>query len=107
MKTTEQTLNALQAKAQAGFGERVRMPSIRQIAALLTAHAIPHTVTTRTNIVEYRSKGRTYVNSRRRGKTGLVLTVGDIELDTSSSYYSRNTWLYAREIVALIQNGRS
>lgn len=50
-----------------------------------------------------------YVNSRHMGKKGMVLKIDmgkqpNIELDTSCSYYSFNTWQYAREIVKLLEN---
>lgn len=99
------TLERLKAKSEAFVGIGVRMPSIRQISKLLTEHGIEHEVDEHTNIVEYSSKGRRYVNSRHEGKTGLRLRIKEenIELDTSDSYYSWNTWSYARKIVELIE----
>lgn len=98
-------LEKLKAKANSSYNDNVRMPSIKQISKLLTAYNINHYVSEKTNIVEYRSKGKMYVNSRHRGKTGLELKIPDarITLDTSSSYYSFNTWQYAREIVKLLE----
>ena len=81
------------------------MPSIKEIKKLLDAYGITSYVDEHTNVVEYRSKGKRYVNSRHMGKTGLRLKIPDanITLDTSSSYYSYNTWRYAEEIVKLIE----
>lgn len=99
------TLERLKNKADSRFGGRDRMPSIRQISKLLVEYKIEHSVEENTNVVEYRSKGRRYVNSRHNGKTGLCLVIFNphIELDTSDSYYSWNSWNYAKQIVELIE----
>lgn len=103
---TMNTLEKLKQKANCSINDNVRMPSIKQISKLLTEHSIEHHVDKNTNIVEYRSKGRRYVNSRHRGKTGLCLTIKNpyIELDTSDSYYSYNSSGYASKLVELIEN---
>lgn len=105
MKKEYKILERLKAKASSSFNDKVRMPSVRQISFLLNAYNISHDISTKTNVVEYRSKRRRYVNSRHMGKSGLVLKIHDssIELDTSSSYYSSNTWKYAMEILNLLQ----
>lgn len=99
------TLEKLKLKANASFSDRVRMPSIKQISKLLSEYGIKHEVSEKTNIVEYRSKGRRYVNSRHDGKTGLCLLIKEpyLELDTSDSYYSWNTSGYARRLVDIIE----
>lgn len=98
-------LQQLKAKAKSNYKDKVRMPSIRQIKKLLDAYGITNYMDEHTNVVEYRSKGKRYVNSRHMGKTGLRLKIPDarLELDTSSSYYSYNTWRYAEEIVKLVE----
>lgn len=102
----DNVLEQLRLKAKARYGDKVRMPSIRQIEKLLNAYGITNYVHEKTNVVEYRSKGRAYVNSRHDGKKGLELRIPDarLTLDTSSSYYSYNTWLYAKEIVDLLES---
>jgi len=97
------TLERLTRKSN---GEKVRMPSIKEISKLLTEKGIKHEVYERTNVVEYRSKGNRYVNSRHNGKTGLCLIIKNpyIELDTSDSYYSWNTNSYSRKLVDLIES---
>jgi len=97
------TLEKLRKKSD--LGSSVRMPSISQISSLLAEYGIAHDVYSTTNVVEYRSKGKTYVNSRHNGKTGLKLVVknSNIVLDTTDSYYSWNTWRYAMEIVKLVE----
>lgn len=98
-------LERLKLKAKSSYNDKVRMPSIKEIKKLLDAYGITSYVDEHTNVVEYRSKGKRYVNSRHMGKTGLRLKIPDanITLDTSSSYYSYNTWRYAEEIVKLIE----
>jgi hypothetical protein len=97
-------LEKLKLKAESSFN-KVRMPSIKQISKLLTENGIEHSVSEKTNIVEYRSKGNRYVNSRHQGKTGLCLLIKEpyLELDTSDSYYSWNTSYYARRLVELVE----
>lgn len=98
------TLERLKLKAESAFG-KVRMPSIKQISKLLDEKGIKHNVFEKTNVVEYRSAGRRYVNSRHYGKTGLCLTIKEpyLELDTSDSYYSWNTSGYARRLIEIIE----
>ena len=102
----QQTMTTLEKlRKKSDLGSSVRMPSISQISSLLAEYGIAHDVYSTTNVVEYRSKGKTYVNSRHNGKTGLKLVVknSNIVLDTTDSYYSWNTWRYAMEIVKLVE----
>ena len=82
------------------------MPSIQQIKKLLDAYGITNYIHEKTNVVEYRSKGKRYVNSRHMGKKGYELRIPDarLTLDTSSSYYSLNTWHHAKDIVKLLES---
>ncbi len=108
------TFEKLQLKSES-FTSKVRMPSIASIAKLLTDLGIKHELYSSVNVVEYRSAGNRYVNSRHNGKVGKKLrihlseeernTVGTylIELDSSDSYYSWNTTMYAQRIVRLIE----
>lgn len=106
MATTKNTLEKLIQKSKTLFSDKVRMPSIKQISNLLSEYDITHEVYSKTNVVEHRSKGNRYVNSRHNGKTGLCLIIKEpyIELDTSDSYYSYNTSTYAGELIKLIKN---
>jgi hypothetical protein len=99
------TLERLKLKAESSFN-KARMPSIKQISKLLDEYGINHDVYEKTNVVEYRSKGRRYVNSRHYGKTGFCLTIKEpyLELDTSDSYYSWNTSGYARRLLEIIDS---
>lgn len=107
----QKTLDALRKKAELSF-TKTRMPSIKRIKDLLDELGIENYMDTTTNVVEYRSKGRTYVNSRHNGKQGYFLGIGkcyggrsyDVNLDSSDSYYSWNTNSYARKIIELIDN---
>jgi hypothetical protein len=100
------TLERLEAKIQ---DDSVRMPSIDQISKMLTEYGVIYDVRQTTNVVEYRSAGNRYVNSRHDGKVGKKLIIENraenvyIELDTSDSYYSWNTRLYARQIVEYLR----
>jgi hypothetical protein len=107
----QNTLDALSKKAESSFS-KTRMPSIKKIKDLLDELGIENYMDTTVNVVEYRSKGRTYVNSRHNGKRGYYLGIGkshgykchEVNLDSSESYYSWNTSMYARQIINLIDN---
>lgn len=110
------TLEKLKAKSESFFGSKVRMPSIPEIAKMLEEMDINFTLSDSVNIVEYRSKGNRYVNSRHRGKEGKKLIIKPseldsnksgihyIELDSSDSYYSWNTSRYASKIIDLLKS---
>lgn len=98
------TFNKLKAKID---DDKIRMPNLKLISDMLTFYAITHEFTDSVNVVEYRTAGRRYVNSRHMGKKGNKIVINGhdryIELDTSNSYYSHNTQTYCRDIVALIE----
>lgn len=98
------TLEKLRIKAESSYFNKAKMPSIKQISKLLNEHGIEHSLHEKTNVVEYRSKGNRYVNSRHNGKTGFCLTIKEpyLQLDTSDSYYSLNTSIYARRLINII-----
>lgn len=112
LKKPMTTLERLQAKSE--MTGSIRMPSIQDIHKLLTDNNIQHTYRDSTNVVEHRSKGNRYVNSRHNGKDGKNLTIvlsteeqeyvgrRVIELDTSDSYYSANSDMYARQLIKLL-----
>lgn len=87
----------------------LRMPSITAIHNLLTEYKIEHKYKETKNIVEYRSGNNSYVNSRHDGKVGKEIIVRNgsdthnIVMDTSSSYYSFNTYRFATELVELFR----
>lgn len=110
------TIKKLQIKSESSFGSKVRMPSISEIAKMLQELGVKHELSNSVNIVEYRSKGNTYVNSRHHGKEGKKLIIEPneadanksgihyIELDSSDSYYSWNTSRYASKIIDLLKS---
>ena len=98
----KKTLNQLKEKADSSFRDKVRMPSLVSIHNLLDELKIKNSIGDWTNVVEYRSGRNTYVNDRHEGKTGKRLIVGDLELDSTSSYYSLNTKMYARKLLEII-----
>lgn len=107
----ETTIKRLKIKAESGTFDKVRMPSIASISLMLTQLGVSHNIDDSLNVVEYRSKGRNYVNSRHDGKEGKKLVIKPskeeceksgiyyIKLDSSDSYYSWNTHGYARKIL--------
>lgn len=109
------TLEKLEKKATSSFRDKIRMPSITAIAKLLTELNIDFELSDSTNIVEHKTKGRTYVNSLHRGKEGKMLVIKIYDdraeklgwrylcLDSSDSYYSYNTSGYASDLIALIK----
>jgi len=110
----KKTLDQLKLKAESSYGDKARMPSVKAIAELLKDVRIDYYFSETTNVVENRTAGRTYVNSRHDGKSGYLLKVnltakqsklinsGYLELDTSDSYYSMHSRWYARDLVKLI-----
>ena len=99
----QKTINQLIAKVK----EDKRMPSLKAIHKLLEEAGIKHEYIEETvNVVEYRTGQKNYVNSRHNGKIGKMLEVcvGDIYLNmnSSSSYYSWNTWRYAKDLLVIL-----
>lgn len=111
----QKILDALRKKGESSFSDKTRMPSIKKIKDLLDELGINNEIDTTVNVVEYRSKGKRYVNSRHNGKQGYFLGIGkcygvrsyDINLDSSDSYYSWNTNMYAGQIINLIDNKKN
>ncbi|MCJ7767823.1 hypothetical protein MUP79_05495 [Candidatus Bathyarchaeota archaeon] len=105
-KLTE-TLRKLQEKAK---DSNARMPSIVNIHALLEARGIKHEYSDSTNIVERRSGGHRYVDSRHDGKEGHSIKVLSddglrrvlIDMDTYNPYHSWNSWNYARKLLEIL-----
>lgn len=102
-----------------------RMPSVKAIHELLESLGVKHRFDGSVNTVEQRTDNKKYVDFRYDGKKGNKIEfrayVKDIEkspfsdfgskasskwfnLDSSNSYYSCNTWRYAEDLVALIEN---
>jgi len=98
----DKTLEQLRKKMK----HSCRMPSIVAIHNLLTELGIEHEYRESQNVVEYRSKGNRYVNSRHMGKRGYKIVINTegtfIHMDTSDSYYSWNSAMYARELMEII-----
>jgi len=82
-----------------------KMPSLKSIHILLIELDIKHDFTESLNIVEYSSWWNRYVNSRHEWKKGYLIKHIDwhyIWMDTSGSYYSWNSWNYARKILSIL-----
>ena len=95
-------INMLKLKAD----DNGKMPSIVSIHELLNKYNIKHQFSDSQNIIEKRAGNKTYITSRKDGKSGKKIVVdykGDkIILDTSDPYYSVNSWQYAKSILRLI-----
>lgn len=106
-KKSEKTLEQLRQKADLDLKGK-RMPSLKNINELLNELGVKTNFWESQNIVEYRSAGNVYVNSRHDGKKGYELKceIGDyrIFMDTSDSYYSWNTYGFARDLVKAIDS---
>lgn len=86
-----------------------KMPSINSIHELLNELGIEHDYNDETiNIVESRTGNRSYVNNRHYGQKGksIILSNPWLELDTSDSYYSWNSWKYAGELIDRINKNK-
>ena len=104
-KKSEKTLEQLRQKADWELKGK-RMPSIKNINELLNELGVETSFYESLNVVEYRSGQNVYVNSRHDGKAGYKLTFrrdGEyFNLDTSDSYYSWNSGMFARKLIKLI-----
>ncbi len=111
--SSKKTLQAIIKKANSSCIDTVsvKMPSIASIHNLLNEMGIAHKYDGETtNVVEYRTAGRAYVNERHEGKKGKEIIIntpkgmnGNIVMDSSSSYYSWNTSRYADELIELFK----
>ena len=103
-----------------------RMPSISSIHELLVDVGIKHSFNGESlNVVEFKTAGRNYVNSRHNGKSGKEIKfrafVKDgkqspftsfgkesrtewVHLDSSNSYYSWNSARYAKDLLNVLDN---
>ena len=98
---SQRVLEALRAKSE---DSSKRMPSVSAIHEMLVELGVEHNYRDSRNIVEYRSRGNKFVNSRHAGKSGKKLSVGSLKLDSSESYYSANSWNYAGKLVQLVDS---
>ncbi len=110
---TKKTIEKLRKKADSGFMDGTRMPSIKAIHEALEDLGIKHWWWATTNTVEHRSVGRRYVNSRHAGKEGHEIKIdhaalrhGHLHMDTSDSYYSYNSQSHASDLLDVINNVR-
>jgi hypothetical protein len=98
---SQRVLEALRAKSE---DWSKRMPSVSSVHEMLAELGVEHNYRDSSNMVEYRSRGSKFVNSRHEGKAGKKLHVGSLVIDSSESYYSANSWNYARQLVQLVDN---
>ena len=99
------TYQALNKKAIAGYGERTRMPNLNKVGELLTELGIENDVTTWSCTKWTSAAGYRYNTSGgTRDYNGYRLKVPQINLNINSTdtYYSWNTKMFAEELVNLI-----
>lgn len=105
---SKKTFQKLMQKADTLSWDKVRMPSIKMIHKLLDDIWLKHWFYETQNVVEYKSKWNVYVNSRHDGKEWYNIEIKydvvgiSLYMDSSDSYYSRNTYMYARKLVEII-----
>lgn len=84
-----------------------RMPSVKSISHLLTELGIRH-YTSETSCQKWSSPAgyRYYTSGGSRWYEGHTLNVPCINLniDTTETYYSWNTWTYAYKLIKLVEN---
>ena len=100
------TYQALTKKANAGYGERTRMPNLNKVGELLTELGIENDVTTWSCTKWTSAAGYRYNTSGgTRDYNGYRLKVPEINLNINSTdtYYSWNTKMFAKELVELIE----
>jgi len=100
------TYQALTKKANAGYGERTRMPNLNKVGELLTELGIENNVTTWSCTKWTSAAGyRYYTSGGSRDYNGFRLKVPEINLNINSTdtYYSWNTKMFAGELVNLIE----
>ncbi len=100
--TNNKTYNSLLNKSD----DRGRMPSLKSISKLLTDLGIQHTLREWSE-TKWRDSGLPYNTSGgTKTYTGYKLHIPEINLhaDSCDTYYSHNTWSYARDIIGLIKS---
>lgn len=102
----QKTLEALRKKAGLGICKSSRMPNLNKVGQLLTELGIENDVMTWsctkwTSAVGYRYN----TSGGTRDYNGFRLKVPQINMDINSTdtYYSWNTQMFAQEIVKLIE----
>ena len=103
----QKTLEALRKKAGLGICESSRMPNLNKVGELLTELGIENDVTTWSCTKWTSAAGyRYYTSGGTREYNGYRLKVPQINLNINSTdtYYSWNTKMFAQELVKLIDN---
>ena len=110
MKLSEKSKKTYNGLVNKSKDSSYRMPSIIAISKLLNEIGISHNLRSSHNTVEYGRKSSSYVTSRRKGKKGNRLTIERgsnksgkyLDMDTSDSYYSLNSYFYASDLLEII-----
>jgi hypothetical protein len=100
--SAQKTYEALQSKANSSG----RMPSLRKVSELLNELEIPHRCSAYDTYKYSKSSGvRYYTGGGNREYKGFSLNIPSIRLyiNSTDTYYSWNTWMYAQQIVKMIE----
>jgi len=111
IELSKKSKNTIQRLKNKRANSSNRMPSLSLISELLNELGVKHSLDGSVNIVEYRSRGNTYVNSRHEGKEGRQLSIhykdnpigNNLNMDSSDSYYSWNTYGYSDELLKIVE----
>ena len=96
-------------KSKGGYKDGARMPSLKRVSSLLEELNIEHSLMEWSETKQTKSGGNTYyTGGGTREYTGyrLILknkTGGHHEMCSTDTYYSYNTWSYARDILEAIE----
>ena len=103
--TNNKTYNSLLKKSDI-YSKGCRMPSLKSISKLLTDLNIEHKLQEWSE-TKWRPNSLTYTTSGgTKNYTGYELRIPEINLRANScdTYYSYNTYQYARDIIRLIKS---
>ena len=107
-KRSQKTIEQLKAKGKSGYKTGARMPSLKLIAQLLEEFKIEHRLeewsewkTTKPAGYRYTTGGGTkeYTGYRLKFTATFNERTRSIEMNSTETYYSYNTSMYAREIL--------
>ena len=106
-KKSQETLERLERKANSRVYESSRMPNLNKVSELLNELGIENSCSN--SWCEKWTKGggnRYYTGGGSKTYNGFNLRVPSIRLniDSTDTYYSWNTWSYAGDLVNLIKN---
>lgn len=104
-KKSQETLERLERKANAKVYESSRMPNLNKVSELLNEVGIQNSCL-ETSCEKWTKGGgnRYYTGGGSKTYNGFLLRVPEIRMNVNSTdtYYSYNTWSYAGDLVKLV-----